>query len=400
MANPPITRADFDRYMVPTYAPAPDVLVRGSGSRVWGQSGREYIDLAGGIAVNVLGHAHPRLVDALAAQSERLWHVSNAYATEPAIALARSLVERTFADRVFLTNSGGEANEAALKLARRHASDRHGEGKHEIISFTRSFHGRTLFTVSVGGTPAYTEGFGPLPGGITHLPFNDADALGDAMSERTCAVMMEPVQGEGGLVAAEPSFAHRVRELCTAHDALLVLDEVQSGVGRTGSLYAYQDMGITPDILTTAKGLGGGFPIGAMLTTDEVAQSFAVGTHGSTFGGNPMAAAVALEVLAVVADPAFLADVRRKADLLSERLRQIGAASGAWAEVRGRGLWQGVVLSGPWAGRSTDLATAAFEAGVLTLKAGADVLRLAPALDIPDGDLDEGLGRLADALRR
>lgn len=398
MANPPITRADFDRYMVPTYAPAPDVLVRGSGSRVWGQSGREYIDLAGGIAVNVLGHAHPRLVDALAAQSERLWHVSNAYATEPAIALARSLVERTFADRVFLTNSGGEANEAALKLARRHASDRHGEGKHEIISFTRSFHGRTLFTVSVGGTPAYTEGFGPLPAGITHLPFNDADALGDAMSERTCAVMMEPVQGEGGLVAAEPSFAHRVRELCTAHDALLILDEVQSGVGRTGSLYAYQDMGITPDILTTAKGLGGGFPIGAMLTTDEVAQSFAVGTHGSTFGGNPMGAAVALEVLAVVADPAFLADVRRKADLLSERLRQIGAASGAWGEVRGRGLWQGVVLSGPWTGRSTDLATAAFEAGVLTLKAGADVLRLAPALDIPDDDLDEGLGRLADAL--
>lgn len=390
----PVTRADFDRYFTPNYAPAPDVIVEGSGSRVRGQSGKEYVDLAAGIAVNVLGHAAPELVDALTRQAHRLWHLSNAYANEPAIELARALTEKTFADRVFLANSGGEANEAALKLARRWAHDRHGPEKHEIVSFHSSFHGRTLFTVSVGGQPAYREGFGPTPGGITHVPFNDLDAIGDVVGDRTAAVMMEPVQGEGGLVPAEPAFAERVRKLCTAHDALLVFDEVQSGVGRTGSLYAYMDMGIEPDILTTAKGLGGGFPIGAMLCREDVAQSFVVGTHGSTFGGNPLAAAVALRVLETVDRPEFLAEVVRKGERMRAGLAAIGGRTGVWSVVRGSGLWLGAVLEGEWAGRSKDVVGAGFERGVMTLRAGADVVRVAPALNIPDEDLDEGLARL------
>lgn len=393
-----MSRVDFDRYFVPNYAPAADVLVRGEGSRVWGQSGREYVDLAGGIAVNVLGHAHPRLTATLAEQASKLWHVSNAYANEPALRLARSLVERTFADRVFLANSGAEANEAALKLARRHTIEQHGPDKHEIISFQRSFHGRSLFTVTVGGTPAYAEGFGPLPGGITHLPYNDLDALGSAITERTSAVILEPVQGEGGLIPAEAAFLHRVRQLTAANQALLIFDEVQSGVGRTGALYAYMDLGITPDILTTAKGLGGGFPIAAMLTTETVARSLGVGTHGSTFGGNPLGAAVACEVLDIVGDPAFLAEVRRKGDVLAERLERIGAETGAWREVRGKGLWQGVVLDGALTDRNGDVTAAAFEAGVLTLKAGKNVVRFAPALNIDDADIGEGLDRLTRAL--
>ncbi len=393
-----VVRADYDRYFTPNYAPADDVMVRGEGSRVWGQSGTEYIDLAAGIAVNTLGHAPPELVEALTDQAQRLWHLSNAFANEPAIALARSLVERTFADRVFFANSGAEANEAALKLARRWTHDRHGPEKHEIISFTSSFHGRTLFTVSVGGQAAYREGFGPIPAGITHLPFNDLDAVGDAITERTCAVIMEPVQGEGGLVPAEPAFAHLVRERCTANDAVLVFDEVQSGVGRTGALYAYMDMGVEPDILTTAKGLGGGFPIGAMLCREDVAQSFVVGTHGSTFGGNPLAAAVALRVLEVVDTPEFLAGVRERAERLTAGLVGIGARTGAWSTVRGRGLWLGAVLDGDWAGRSKDVAAAAFDRGVMVLRAGPDVVRLAPALNIPTDDLDEGLERLEAAV--
>lgn len=398
MAHDPVTRADFDRYFTPNYAPADDLITHGRGSRAWGASGREYVDLAAGIAVNTLGHAAPELVAVLTEQAGRLWHVSNAYATEPSIALARSLVERTFADRVFLANSGGEANEAALKLARRWAHDRHGPDKHEIVSFEASFHGRTFFTVSVGGQPAYREGFGPTPEGIRHIPYNDLDALGDVVSERTCAVVMEPVQGEGGLIPADPAFARRVRDLCSAHDALLVLDEVQSGVGRTGSLYAYMDMGIEPDILTTAKGLGGGFPIGAMLASEDVGRAFVVGTHGSTFGGNPLAAAVALAVLEVVDTPEFLAEVRRKAERLEAGLVAIGARTDAWSVVRGRGLWLGAVLDGDWAGRSRDVVGAAFEHGVMTLRAGADVVRVAPALNIPDEDLDEGLARLGAAV--
>ncbi len=367
---------------------------------MWDTDGREYIDLAAGIAVNALGHAHPALVEVLEAQAAKLWHVSNAYTHAPGIALARSLTERTFADKVLFCNSGAEANEAALKLARRFAYDRGESDRFEIISFHKSFHGRTFLTVTAGGTEAYRTGFGPVPEGLTHLPFNDLDALGEALSDRTAAVLVEPVQGEGGLMPADPVFLRRLRELCTANGALLIFDEVQSGVGRTGWLYAYEAYDVVPDILTTAKGLGGGFPIGAMLTTDEVAASFVVGTHGSTFGGNPLAAAVAEKVLEVVDDPAFLADVRRKEGVLRGRLAEVGARHGMWSEVRGMGLWLGCVLEGDWAGRAGDVTSAAFEAGVMVLRAGADVVRLAPALTITDADIEEGVARLDDALSR
>lgn len=394
-----LTRADYDPVFVPNYAPASALLARGEGSRVWDTDGRDYVDLASGIAVNALGHAHPALVEALSDQARKLWHVSNAYTHEPGIALARSLTERTFADKVLFVNSGAEANEAALKLARRYAYDRGEVDRYEVISFDRSFHGRTFLTVSAGGTEAYRTGFGPVPEGLTHLPFNDLDAIGDAISERTAAVLVEPVQGEGGLTPAEPAFLQRLRDLCTANGALLVFDEVQSGVGRTGWLYAYQAYGVVPDILTTAKGLGGGFPIGAMLTTDEVAASFVVGTHGSTFGGNPLASAVAGRVLEIVDDPVFLDEVRRKEALLRERLTALGAAHGAWREVRGMGLWLGCVLDGAWAGRSGEVAAAGFEAGVMVLRAGADVVRVAPALTVTDVEIEEGVARLDDALR-
>ena len=398
MQNP--TRADYDPVFVPNYAPAGALLARGEGSRVWDTEGSEYVDFASGIAVNALGHAHPALVEALAGQAGELWHVSNAYTHAPGIALARSLTERTFADRVLFCNSGAEANEAALKLARRYAHDRGEEGRFEIISFDRSFHGRTFLTVSAGGTEAYRTGFGPVPEGLTHLPFNDLDAIGDAVSERTAAVLVEPVQGEGGLTPGDPAFLQRLRDLCTANGALLIFDEVQSGVGRTGWLYAYQSYDVVPDILTTAKGLGGGFPIGAMLTTDEIAQVFVPGTHGSTFGGNPLASAVAAKVLEIVDDPAFLAEVRRKEGLLRALLEDVGTRRGMWQEVRGMGLWLGCVLDGEWAGRAGDVVKAAFSAGVMVLRAGPDVVRLAPALNIPDDDIEEGVARLDDALGR
>lgn len=397
MPATPISRADFDEVFTPNYAPAAALIDHGIGSRAWDTDGNEYVDLAAGIAVNVLGHAAPELREVLIAQAEKLWHVSNAYAHAPEIQLARELTSRTFAERVFLCNSGGEANEAALKLARRHAHDRGEPERYEIIAFDHAFHGRTFFTVSVGGTEAYRSGFGPVPAGITHLRFNDLDAVGEAISHRTAAVLVEPVQGEGGLIPADPVFLQRLRDLCTANGALLIMDEVQSGVGRTGYLYAYQAYDVTPDILTTAKGLGGGFPVGAMLTTDEIGRSFVVGTHGSTFGGNPLASAVASRVLQLVDDPEFLTEVRRKGEYLRTGLTEIGTRHGTWSTVRGMGLWLGCVMANEWAGRSGDLAARCFGEGVMTLKAGPSVLRLAPALNIPDADITEGLARIEAA---
>ncbi len=393
-----ITRELFDQVMMPNYAPAPIIPVRGEGSRVWDQEGRDYVDFAGGIAVTCLGHAHPRLVAALKEQSEKLWHLSNVMTNEPALRLAKTLCEKTFAERVFFSNSGGEANEAALKLARRYAHDRFDPTKREIIAFHNAFHGRTLFTVTVGGQPKYTQGFEPLPGGITHLPFDDLAALEAAMSERTCAVIMEPIQGEGGLMVPSKEFVEGVRALCDEHRALLILDEVQSGVGRTGELYAYMGLGITPDILTTAKGLGGGFPIGATLTTAEIAASFVVGTHGSTYGGNPLACAVAEAVLEVVSDPAVLAGVRAKGERMQSALEAVGKRHGVFSEVRGRGLWLGCATSEPWHGKARDFLNAAQQEGLFVLVAGPDVVRLAPSLIIPDELIDEGLARFERAV--
>ena len=396
----PVQRADFDQVMVPNYAPAAFIPVRGAGSRVWDQSGRELIDFAGGIAVNVLGHAHPALVKALTEQAGNLWHVSNVFTNEPALRLAKKLVDATFAERVFFCNSGAEANEAAFKLARRVAFDKYGEDKCEIIAATNSFHGRTLFTVSVGGQPKYSDGFGPKIQGISHVPYNDIEALKAAVSDKTCAVVLEPIQGEGGVLPADLAYLQAARELCDKHNALLVFDEVQSGMGRTGALFAYQHYGVTPDILSSAKSLGGGFPIGAMLTTEALAKHLAVGTHGTTYGGNPLACAVGEAVIDIINTPEVLEGVKAKHLRFKTKLEQIGQQYGVFSEVRGLGLLIGAVLSDAWKGKAKAILDAAALEGVMVLQASPDVVRFAPSLVVDDADIDEGLARFERAVAK
>lgn len=398
MTQNTVSRATFDAVMVPNYNPPAIIPVRGEGSRLWDQQDREYIDFAGGIAVNVLGHRHPALVKALKDQADKVWHLSNVFTNEPVLELAQKLTERTFAEQVFFCNSGAEANEAAFKLARKYAHDHKGAGKHEIIAFNQAFHGRTLFTVSVGGQAKYREGFEPVPAGISHVPYNDIEALRNAISDRTCAVVMEPIQGEGGVVPADPAFARAVRELCDENEALLIFDEVQTGVGRTGSLYAYEALGVTPDILTTAKALGGGFPIGAMLTRHEVAKSLNIGSHGTTYGGNPLGCAVAKAVLDIVDDPALLADVKRKQQLFVEQLEAINARHHCFREIRSTGLLIGAELTESLHGQAAKFLAAAREQDLMLLVAGPNVLRMTPSLIIPDDDIREGMARLEQAI--
>jgi acetylornithine/N-succinyldiaminopimelate aminotransferase len=393
-----ITRASFDQYMMPNYAPVEVIPVRGKGSRLFDQTGREYVDLAGGIAVNALGHAHPELVKALTEQGQKLWHVSNILANEPALALAKQLTEATFADRVFFSNSGTESNEAALKLARRYARNRYGEDKDEIIAFDDAFHGRSLFAVTVGGQPNYKSGFGPLPGSITHLPFNDVSALQKAISEKTCAVIAEPILGESGVLDADPKFLQTIRALCDEHNALMILDEVQTGVGRTGYLYAHEAYSVTPDILTTAKALGCGFPIAATLARAGVAEALEFGTHGSTFGGNPLACAVATVAFGIINTPEVLNGVRERRQWIEKGLQRIANKTGCAVKVRGQGLLVGWVLAPDWEGRAREIMKAAQVAGVFLLVAGPNVVRFAPSLVIPKEDIEEGLARLEQAI--
>ncbi|MGS6585306.1 aspartate aminotransferase family protein [Vibrio diabolicus] len=393
-----VERGLFDEVMVPCYNPMEMIPVKGEGSRVWDQEGNEYIDFAGGIAVSCLGHCHPVMVNALTEQANKLWHLSNVMTNEPALRLAKKLTEVSFAERVFFANSGAEANEAALKLARRYAADVHGAEKSEIIAFKQGFHGRTFFTVTVGGQAAYSDGFGPKPGDVTHLPYNDIEALQAHMSDRTCAVMMEPLQGEGGIVPPTPEFAQAVRELCDKHNALLIFDEVQTGNGRTGNFYAYQGLGSTPDILSTAKSLGGGFPIGAMLTTAKLAEHMKVGTHGSTYGGNPLACAVAEAVVNEVTKPEVLAGVLEREAMFREGLEKINAKYNIFSEVRGQGLLLGAALNEEWQGRARDVLVAAGKQGLMVLVAGANVVRFTPSLVITQQEIEEGLAKLDKAI--
>ncbi|ARR43276.1 MULTISPECIES: aspartate aminotransferase family protein [Vibrio] len=393
-----VERGLFDEVMVPCYNPMEMIPVKGEGSRIWDQNGNEYIDFAGGIAVSCLGHCHPVMVNALTEQGNKLWHLSNVMTNEPALRLAKKLTEVSFAERVFFANSGAEANEAALKLARRYAADVHGTEKSEIIAFKQGFHGRTFFTVTVGGQAAYSDGFGPKPGDVTHLPYNDIEALQAHMSDRTCAVMMEPLQGEGGIIPPTPEFAQAVRELCDKHNALLIFDEVQTGNGRTGHFYAYQGLGITPDILSTAKSLGGGFPIGAMLTTAKLAEHMKVGTHGSTYGGNPLACAVAEAVVDEVTKPEVLAGVLEREAMFREGLEKINAKYNIFSEVRGKGLLLGAALNEEWQGRARDVLVAAGKQGLMVLVAGANVVRFTPSLVITQQEIEEGLAKLDKAI--
>lgn len=398
MTNQSINRATYDQVMLPIYSPAEFIPVKGMGSRVWDQQGKSYIDFAGGIAVLALGHAHPALNQALKEQSEQLWHVSNIFTNEPALRLAQKLIDNTFAERVFFANSGAEANEAAFKLARHYAITRHSPYKTKIIAFHNAFHGRTLFTVSVGGQPKYADGFGPKPADIVHVPFNDLDAVKAVMDDHTCAVILEPVQGEGGVTAATPEFMRELRELCDKHQALLVLDEVQTGMGRTGKLFAYMNYDVTPDIITTAKALGSGFPLSAMLTTYEIASAMGVGTHGTTYGGNPLACAVGNVAFDLINTPEVLEGVEKRYQWIVDELAAINQTYHVFSQIRGQGLLIGAQLAPQYEGKAKELLGLATKHGLMMLNAGADVMRFTPSLIITQEELQEGMVALKAAI--
>ncbi|WP_025901478.1 aspartate aminotransferase family protein [Tatumella sp. UCD-D_suzukii] len=398
--NMAVTRETFDQVILPVYAPAQFVPVRGKGSRVWDQQNKEYVDFSGGIAVTALGHCHPALVNTLKVQGETLWHTSNVFTNEPALRLASKLISATFAERVFFANSGAEANEAAFKLARYYASVRHSPYKTKIIAFHHAFHGRTLFTVTVGGQPKYSDGFGPKPADIIHVPFNDLDAVKAVIDDHTCAIVLEPIQGEGGITPATPEFMQGLRELCDQHQALLVMDEVQSGMGRSGKLFAYEHYSVKPDILTTAKALGGGFPVSAMLTTQEIASAMTPGTHGTTYGGNPLACAIAETALDIINTPEVLAGVEQRRQWFYEELEKINQRFSLFTEIRGKGLLIGAELKDEYKPKARDLLHAAADAGVMILTAGNGVIRFAPSLVISEQDIREGMARLATAAEK
>ena len=398
--QPEITRDLFDKVILPVYSPASFIPVKGKGSRVWDQNGEEYIDFAGGIAVNALGHCHPQLINALQQQSEKLWHVSNVFTNEPSLRLAQKIIENTFADRVFFANSGAEANEAAFKLARYYTAEKYSPYKTKIIAFYQSFHGRTFFTVSVGGQAKYSDGFGPKPADIIHVPFNDLDAVKAVMDDHTCAVVLEPVQGEGGLTSATPEFLKGVRALCDQYNALLVFDEVQCGMGRTGSLYTYQQYDVIPDILTSAKALGGGFPISAMLTTNEIASVMHPGVHGTTYGGNPLACAVGCSAFDIINSPEVLEGVQTRQAMFIEQLETINDKFKVFREYRGKGLLLGAELQPEFHSKARDFLNFATEYKVMILNAGPNVLRFTPSLIISEDEIKEGMNRFRKAVEK
>lgn len=389
------------RYWLPVYKPREIVLARGAGARVWDRDGRDYVDFGAGIAVNALGHCDPDLVEALTTQAQKLWHTSNVFYSEPPLRLAEELVAASgFAERVFLCNSGAEANEAAIKLVRRWAAAQgRPPERRVIVTFHGSFHGRTLATVTATAQPKYQEGYEPLPGGFRYATFNDLASLETAFAfGDVAAVMLEPVQGEGGVMPAAAGFLAGVRALCDRHEALLMLDEIQCGMGRSGTLFAHTQDAVMPDIVTLAKALGGGFPIGAMLAGPKVADVMQYGAHGTTFGGNPLAAAVARVALRKLSSSNVLGNVERQARALRDGLAAINAELNLFAEVRGRGLMIGAVLADAYKGRAGDALDHAAAHGLLLLQAGADVLRFVPALTIDDAEVSEGLARLRGAL--
>jgi predicted acetylornithine/succinylornithine family transaminase len=386
--------SDYQQVLTPNYGLPPTIIVKGLGCELFGQSGERYLDLAGGIAVSALGHCHPDVVKALTEQANKVWHLSNVLANEPAIELAKALVTATFADRVFFCNSGAEANEAAIKAARKAAFDLHGYEKNEIIAFNDAFHGRTIATVTAGGQPKYRTGFGPMPEGFTHLPFNDCNALEAQISEKTCAVMVELVQGEGGVRPICPKFFEKIRAACDRVGAALIVDEVQTGMGRTGKLFAYQHSDVTPDILSSAKSLGCGFPIGAMLCKEWISEHLVVGTHGSTYGGNPLGTAVAGKALEIINTPELLGNVVACGQQLMDGLNQLNSKHELFKTIRGKGLLIGAVLEDEYSGRAGELSTLTMQEGLMTLVAGPNVHRFAPPLVISGLEIDEALDLL------
>jgi acetylornithine/N-succinyldiaminopimelate aminotransferase len=383
--------------LLPTYARAELAFERGEGTWLISTQGERYLDLGAGIAVASLGHAHPYLINALTAQAQKLWHTSNLFQIPEAERLAKRLTDATFADLVFFTNSGAEAIEGALKTARKYQYVCGHPERIEVITCEGAFHGRTLATVAAGGNPKYIEGFGPPLEGFVHIPFNDIDALQKAIGPRTAAIMVEPIQGEGGIRVATQAFLQTMRQLCDDTGLLLIFDEVQCGVGRTGSFFAYEHFGVVPDIMAVAKGLGGGFPIGAFLTTREAGKGMQAGTHGTTFGGNPLATTVGMAVLDLVLAPDFLDSVRSKGAVFKTHLENLKAQHpNVIAEVRGEGLMLGLNLRVP----VTDFVAAARQEKLLVIPAGDNVARLVPPLIIEAQEIEEAILRLAATCQR
>ena len=377
--------------VLPTYNRAPLNFVKGEGSWLIEADGRRFLDLGAGIAVNALGHAHPKLVEALTSQANAVWHVSNLYQIPQQQALADKLVDNSFADTVFFTNSGTESCELAVKMARKYHYEKGAPEKVEIITFEGSFHGRSSAGIAAAGSEKMTKGFGPLLPGFKHLPWDDHEAVAAAIDEKTAAILIEPVQGEGGIRPLPDQCLKGLRDLCDEHGILLILDEVQCGVGRTGKLFAHEWAGVTPDIMMVAKGIGGGFPLGAVLATEEAASGMTAGTHGSTYGGNPLGCAVGCAVIDEIADDAFLADVNRKAGLLRQKLEGLVASHpDVFEEVRGTGLMLGLKCKAV----NIDVVNAGYAAEVITVPAADNVIRLLPALNLTDEDIDAALTRL------
>jgi acetylornithine/N-succinyldiaminopimelate aminotransferase len=391
-----------DQYYLPVYRPRQTILERGQGARIWDREGKDYVDFSAGIAVNSLGYNDPDLIAALTEQAAKLWHTSNVFYSEPPLRLAEELVQASrFATRVFLCNSGAEANEAAIKLIRRWAAAQGREAKRRtIITFRGSFHGRTLAAITATAQPKYQEGYEPLPGGFLYLDFNNLAAVEAAMAVGDiAAVLVEPIQGEGGVMPAADGFLAGLRTLCDRHGALLALDEIQCGMGRTGTLFAHWQEKIQPDIVTLAKALGCGFPIGAMLVGPEVAEIMQFGAHGTTFGGNPLGAAVARVSLRKLSSPQIVANVARQSHALRAGLDLINADLNVLEQVRGRGLMLGAVLADAHKGKAGAILDHAAQHGLLVLQAGPDVLRIVPPLNITDAEVAVGLQRLHAGLR-
>ncbi|MEX5598661.1 aspartate aminotransferase family protein [Pseudophaeobacter sp. C1-32P7] len=383
--------------VLPTYNRAPLQFVKGEGAWLIEADGRRFLDLGAGIAVNALGHAHPALVEALTSQAQNLWHVSNLYQIPQQQALADKLVETTFADTVFFTNSGTESCELAVKMARKYFYDKGQPDRVEIITFEGSFHGRSSAGIAAAGSEKMTKGFGPLLPGFVHLPWNDHDAVAAAINDKTAAILIEPVQGEGGIRPLPDTCMKGLRDLCDEHGILLILDEVQCGVGRTGKLFAHEWAGITPDIMMVAKGIGGGFPLGAVLATEDAASGMTAGTHGSTYGGNPLGCAVGCAVMDAVADPDFLAEVNRKAGLLRQKLEGLVASHPeVFEEVRGSGLMLGLKCKAV----NIDVVNAGYDNEVVIVPAADNVIRLLPPLNLTDEDIAEALQRLEKAAKQ
>jgi acetylornithine aminotransferase/acetylornithine/N-succinyldiaminopimelate aminotransferase len=385
----------YEKYVMNTYKRFPLALSRGAGARVWDIDGREYLDMTAGIAVCSLGHAHPGVVSAIRKQAETLMHVSNLYYTEPQACFAKRLVENSFADKVFFCNSGAEANEAAIKLARKYGHERLG-GKYELITMRDSFHGRTIATITATGQEKFQVGFAPLVPGFKYVPFNDLPALKAAISEKTCGVLLEPIQAEGGVRIPDAHYLRGVREICDQHGVLMILDEVQVGMGRTGTLFAYEDSGIHPDIMTLAKAMGNGFPVGAMLATDGVAAAFQPGNHASTFGGTPLAMAACIAVFEAIQAEGLLAKYRRVGAYFLERMRRLQEDRPLITDVRGKGLILGMELKIDGA----EIVKKCMEKGLLIITSGAgNVLRFVPPLIITEKDADQAISILEEVFK-